>query len=70
MKLLILTSNRLVQCTDANHATLTSTHYKLLKLIPPSTGLLHGVRWFDTDVSGLPISPIFKGQSVQEEMRT
>jgi hypothetical protein len=25
------------------------------------------LRWFQTDVSGLPINPIFKGQAVQEE---
>jgi hypothetical protein len=23
--------------------------------------------WFETDVSGLPIGPIFKGETVQEE---
>ena len=28
--------------------------------ILPSSGLLHGVRWFETDVSGLRIGPIFK----------
>ena len=27
----------------------------------PSSGLLHSVRWFETDVSGPPV-PIFKGQ--------
>ena len=31
----------------------------------PSSGLLRSVRWFDTDVSGLLIRPIFKGQAVQ-----
>ena len=31
--------------------------------ILPAFGLLHGVRWFKTDVSGLPIGPIFKGQA-------
>ena len=30
----------------------------------PSSGLLHGVRCFKTDVSGLPITPIFKGEAV------
>jgi hypothetical protein len=29
-------------------------------------GLLRGVRWFETDVSGLLIGLIFKGQAVQE----
>jgi hypothetical protein len=29
-----------------------------------SSGLLCAVRWFNTDVSGLPIGPIFKGQLV------
>ena len=33
-------------------------------IIPPS-GLLRGVEWFETDVSGLPIGPIFKGQAVR-----
>ena len=32
----------------------------------PSSGLLHGVRLFETDISGPPISPILKGQHVQE----
>ena len=52
----------------------TKRHYKLrctvrdrrlpprLNRILPSAGLLRGVRWFKTDVSGLPIRPIFKGQ--------
>lgn len=30
-----------------------------LKCIFPSRGLLRGVRWFDTDVSGLPVSLMF-----------
>ena len=30
--------------------------------ILPSCGLLRGVRWFETDVSRLPVCPIFKGQ--------
>jgi hypothetical protein len=33
----------------------------LLKRIIPSSGLLREVKWFKTDVSGLPIGPIFKG---------
>jgi hypothetical protein len=32
------------------------------KSTPPFSGLLRGVRGFETDVSGLPIGPIFKGQ--------
>jgi hypothetical protein len=39
----------------------------LLKLMLPSSGLLRGVRWIEIGVSGLPISPIFSGQAVQEE---
>jgi hypothetical protein len=35
-------------------------------LIISSSWLLCGVRWFETDVSGLPIGPIFKGQAVKE----
>jgi hypothetical protein len=31
-----------------------------------SSGLLCSVRWFDIDVSELPIRPIFEGQTVQE----
>jgi hypothetical protein len=38
-----------------------------LKFILPSSGLLRGKRLFETDVLGLPIGPIFKGQAVQEE---
>jgi hypothetical protein len=34
----------------------------------PSFGLLRDVRWFDTDVSGLFVYSIFKGQAVQEIM--
>jgi hypothetical protein len=30
------------------------------------SGLLRGVRWFETDVSGLPVGPIFKSQAVLE----
>jgi hypothetical protein len=30
----------------------------------PSSGLLRGVRWFETDVLGLPIGSIFKIQAV------
>ena len=33
-----------------------------LNWILSSPGLLHGVRWFETDVSGLHISPIYKGE--------
>jgi hypothetical protein len=28
--------------------------------------LLSGVSWFEIDVSGLPLGPIFKGEAVQE----
>ena len=35
-----------------------------LNLIIPSSGLLRGVSWFKTDVSGLHIELIFKGQTV------
>jgi hypothetical protein len=35
-----------------------------LNWILPSSGLLGGVRWFETDVSGLPIGSIFKGEAV------
>jgi hypothetical protein len=38
-----------------------------LKWILPSSCLLRGVRWFDTDVSGLHTGPIFKGQAVSLE---
>jgi hypothetical protein len=30
-----------------------------------SSGLLRGVRWFETDFSGLPIGSIFKGKYIQ-----
>jgi hypothetical protein len=40
-----------------------------LKWILPSSGLLRGVRWFETDVSGPPISTILRGPAVQEENR-
>ena len=31
--------------------------------ILPSSGLLRGVRWFESDVSGLHIGSIFEGQA-------
>jgi hypothetical protein len=34
-----------------------------LKWILPTLGLLCGLRWFETDVSWLPIRSIFKGQA-------
>jgi hypothetical protein len=34
-----------------------------LNNVIPSSGLLRGVCWFKTDVSGLPISPNFKGHA-------
>ena len=38
----------------------------LTSILLPS-GLLSGIRWLETDVSELPIGPIFKGQAVQEK---
>ena len=38
--------------------------------ILPSSLLLRSVDWFRTDVSGLPVRPIFKAQSVQEGLRS
>jgi hypothetical protein len=35
-------------------------------LILPSSGMFRSVSWFSTDLSGLPIGTIFKGQDVQE----
>ena len=32
------------------------------------SGLLHGVKWFETDVSGLHIGPEFKGQVVRDTL--
>jgi hypothetical protein len=37
-----------------------------LHRIRSSSGLLCEMRWFETDVSGLPIGPIFKGQSTAQ----
>ena len=34
--------------------------------IPPSSGLLRGVRWFKTDVSGLPNCPISTGEAAAD----
>jgi hypothetical protein len=34
----------------------------------PSYGLLRGIRFFETDVSGLPVGSIFKLQTVQESV--
>ena len=39
-----------------------------LSWIIPSSGLSRGVRWLDTDVSGPPIGPIFKGQAVEDRL--
>ena len=33
-----------------------------LNCIIPSSGLLRGVRWCETDISVLPVGPVFKGQ--------
>jgi hypothetical protein len=38
-----------------------------LNSILPSSEILRGVRWLKTDVSGLHIVPIFKGQVVHEK---
>ena len=35
-----------------------------LNKIRPSSGLLRGIWLFETDVSGLPVGPIFKDQAV------
>lgn len=40
-----------------------------LKLISPSSVLLRGVWWLDTDVSGLRISSIIRGQAVEDGRR-
>ena len=40
-----------------------------LNVIIPSSRLLRYVGQFRTDVSGLPICPIFKGQALEEEGR-
>jgi hypothetical protein len=48
-------------------STLDMPHCRLpprLNLILPSSGLLRSVRWFETDVSGLPTEPTFKSQDV------
>ena len=37
-----------------------------LKLSLPSSGVLRCIKRFETDVSGLPVGPVFKGQAVQE----
>jgi hypothetical protein len=37
-------------------------------LILMSSALLRGVKWFWTDVSGLLVCPIFKGQAFQEKL--
>jgi hypothetical protein len=42
-------------------AVLYKLRCMLYRILPPS-GLLRGVRWFETDVSGLPVGPIFNGQ--------
>jgi hypothetical protein len=39
-----------------------------VKRFLPSSVLFLGERWFDTDVSGLPVGPIFKGQAVKEKV--
>ena len=39
-------------------------------MILPSPVLLRGVKSFETDVSGLPVDGIFKGQAIQEDSWT
>ena len=36
-----------------------------LQLKLNSSELLHSIRWFQTDIAGLPIGPFVKGQAVQ-----
>jgi hypothetical protein len=36
--------------------------FKNLRLIAPSSGMLRSVGWLRADVSGLPVSTIFKGK--------
>jgi hypothetical protein len=38
--------------------------------VVPTSGLLRGVRWFGTDVSGAPICPALKSQAVQVDVWT
>jgi hypothetical protein len=44
-------------------------HRKLPPLLNQilSSGLLRGVKWFETDVLGLHIGPIFKTRSLEDE---
>jgi hypothetical protein len=50
---------------DSFHQYSSNSIFNIL----PSSALLHGVRWFETDVSRLPISSIIKVQAVREENR-
>jgi hypothetical protein len=43
---------------ECRTAQVNMRRFKYITSIP-SSGLLRGVRWFDTDVSGVPIGPIF-----------
>ena len=55
------------KCTCPGKKTRIIRYHRLpprLYSIFPSSGLLRGVRWFETDVSGLPISVIFNDQIV------
>jgi hypothetical protein len=38
--------------------------YSGMYWILPASGLLWGARWFETNVSGIPVGSIFKGQYV------
>jgi hypothetical protein len=51
--------------TSLQKKTKTPHFCNIIRLILPSSGLLGGVVWFDYDVSGLPIGPLFKGQTLQ-----
>ena len=42
------------------------THLRNSCCCSQSQCLWRGVRWFETDFSGLPVGPIFKGQGVQK----
>jgi hypothetical protein len=47
-------------------SVLVTMHDRMLQprfnwITSSSSGLLRGIRWFQTDVSGLPIGSIFKG---------
>ena len=49
-------------CSEAN-SIVCATETRRMSILS-SSGLLRGVRWFETDVSGLPIGSIFKIQDI------